>query len=127
MASTPAGFTYTPTARKRAADGSPKSGQAATLVPAGSPSAAGLLEQALLRVAIDEGLPIALKVGAVRGANPALRAGGDGVEVARLDWLRTLCVRYPSVKFLVTVLSADRQTELCACIRPASSALAPLE
>ncbi|EOD14818.1 hypothetical protein EMIHUDRAFT_96482 [Emiliania huxleyi CCMP1516] len=97
MASTPAGFTYTPTAA--------------------GPAAAELLEGALLRVAMEEGLPLALKVGAVRGANPALQAGGDGVEVSRLDWLRTLCAGYPSVKFLVTVLSAVNQHELCVLAR----------
>ena len=123
MASTPAGFTYTPTiqgtaARKRAVDGAQKDGVSRTDTSDDStPSAAELLEQALLRVAIDECLPIALKVGAVRGANPALRAGGDGVEVAQLGWLRTLCVKYPSVKFLVTVLSADNQHELCVLAR----------
>ena len=31
----------------------------------------------MIRVAEEEGLPLAIKVGAVRGANPALRAGGD--------------------------------------------------
>ena len=60
--------------------------------------------------------PIALKVGLCR-VNPALRAGGDGVEVAQLGWLRTLCVKYPSVKLLVTVLSADNQHELCVLAR----------
>mmetsp|Transcript_41950 Transcript_41950/g.139472 ORF Transcript_41950/g.139472 Transcript_41950/m.139472 type:complete len:167 (-) Transcript_41950:107-607(-) len=66
---------------------------------------------------MEESLPLALKVGAVRGANPALQAGGDGVEVSRLDWLRTLCAGYPSVKFLVTVLSAVNQHELCVLAR----------
>ena len=33
-------------------------------------------------------LPLALKIGAVRRVNPALRGGGDGVEVADLSFLR---------------------------------------
>ena len=68
-------------------------------------------------MATEEGLPIALKVGAVRGANPALRGGGDAVEVADLTFVRQLCVRYPHVKFLLTVLSHDNQHELCVLAR----------
>ena len=41
------------------------------------------------------------------------RAGGDGVEVADLSFVRQLCVRFPHVKFLLTVLSSDNQHELC--------------
>mmetsp|Transcript_9834 Transcript_9834/g.32475 ORF Transcript_9834/g.32475 Transcript_9834/m.32475 type:complete len:482 (-) Transcript_9834:106-1551(-) len=127
MASTPAGFTYTPTAagpaavRKQPPAGGGSAAEEGRGGQEGSggayPSAAELLEGALLRVAMEEGLPLALKVGAVRGANPALQAGGDGVEVSRLDWLRTLCAGYPSVKFLVTVLSAVNQHELCVLAR----------
>ena len=39
-----------------------------------------------------------IKVGAVRGVNTALHAGGDGVEVADLSFVRELCVSYPAVK-----------------------------
>ena len=70
------------------------------------------LLELLLDLAAEHSLPLALKVGAVRGANPALRSGGDGVEVADLSFVRTLCVRYPHVKFLLTVLSNDNQHEL---------------
>ena len=52
-------------------------------------------EQVLLPLAAERSLPIALKVGAVRGANRALRAGGDGVEVADLRFLWRLCAAYP--------------------------------
>ena len=52
-------------------------------------------EQVLLPLAAERGLPIALKVGAARGANRALRAGGDGVEVSDLRFLWRLCAAYP--------------------------------
>jgi len=71
----------------------------------------------VLQLAIDERLPIALKVGAVRGANRALRAGGDGVEVADLTFMWKLCAAYPQVKFLLTVLSLANQHELCVLAR----------
>ena len=122
MASTPAAFSYTPTkshpTRKRpACTDEPHADGTQADSESGPPSPAVLLEQVLLRVAREEKLAVALKIGAVRGANPALRAGGDGVEVADLSWLRTLCVHHPSVKFLVTVLSADNQHELCVLAR----------
>ena len=53
----------------------------------------------------------------MRGVNPALRAGGDAVEVADLSWLREVCLAYPHVKLLVTVLSAENQHELCVLAR----------
>jgi hypothetical protein len=117
MASTPPGFKYTPSqrSRKRDADGEPA--PAPSQGGASGPSATDLLEKVLLRVAAEERLPIALKIGAVRGVNPALRTGGDGVEVADLSCVRNLCTAYPSVKFLVTVLSADNQHELCVLAR----------
>ncbi len=91
MASTPAGFSYAPS---RPGEPPPAAGQ---------PTSKQLIEEVLLPLATRHNLPIALKVGAVRGANPALRSGGDGVEVADLSFLRLLCVRNPGVKFLATV------------------------
>ena len=70
-----------------------------------------------MAVAMQHKLPIALKLGAVRGANPSLRSGGDAVEVADLGFIRQLCLSYPSVKFLVTVLSQANQHELCVLAR----------
>ena len=128
MASTPHGFSLPPAstassassastastaAAATTATSSSSSAAAAAAASGAEPTRAQLLEEVLLRVAAEEGLPIALKVGAVRGANPALRGGGDAVEVADLSFVRQLCVRYPHVKFLLTVLSHDNQHELC--------------
>lgn len=107
MASTPAGFTY---AGRKSKPSTPSTAES-------TPSATQLLEEVLLHVAAEENLPLALKVGALRGANPALRMAGDGVEVADLSFLTKLCSGYPTVKFLVTVLSADNQHELCVLAR----------
>jgi hypothetical protein len=130
MASTPAGFTYVPTPRqppkrKRNDDAqlAPEASRtdsqdsAAAEKAAQLPGAAVLLEEVLIPTAIDCKLAIALKVGAVRGANPALRTGGDGVEVADLSFIWKLCKLYPNVKFLLTVLSAVNQHELCVLAR----------
>jgi len=111
MASTPPGFSYTPSnPRKRKCD--VENGRNGS-----HPSGADLLEAVVMRVAREESLPIAIKVGAIRGANPALRTGGDAVEVADLRFLRELCKAYPNVKFLVTVLSTVNQHELCVLAR----------
>jgi hypothetical protein len=121
MALTPAGFTYTPTrpARNVPASGAEpaRAGSAADADTGASPTAAQMLEDVLLRVAVDHRLPLALKVGAVRGANPALRTSGDGVEIADLSFLWRLCRGYPHVKFLATMLSTDNQHELCVMAR----------
>jgi hypothetical protein len=124
MASTPAGFTYSPTrpARNRPVSEAEltSKGSSAAAAEAGAetaPTAAQMLEGVVLQIAVEHRLPVALKVGAVRGANAALRTGGDGVEVADLSFLWRLCRDYPHVKFLATVLSSDNQHELCVMAR----------
>ena len=62
-------------------------------------------------------LPSALKVGAARGVSPGLRQGGDGVEVADLSFVASLCRRHPRQKFLLTVLADANQHELCVLAR----------
>mmetsp|Transcript_43307 Transcript_43307/g.135628 ORF Transcript_43307/g.135628 Transcript_43307/m.135628 type:complete len:567 (-) Transcript_43307:218-1918(-) len=92
MASTPGGFTYPPT-----------DGQAL------SPD---LIADVFVPFAHERKLPLALKVGAVRGVNPDYQMAGDGVEVADMGFVRHMCATYPDLKFLVTVLSRDNQHEL---------------
>ena len=71
-----------------------------------------MVADVLVEVARELKLPIALKIGAVRGLSPEYGMAGDGVEVADLKALRNLCSAYPDVKFLATVLSRDNQHEL---------------
>ena len=67
MASTPQGFSLPPAASSAAA-ATAAAGDAEGAPGAAPPSRAQLLEEVLLRVAQEDGLPIAIKVGAVRGA-----------------------------------------------------------
>ena len=46
------------------------------------------------------------------------------MEVADLSFVRQLCVRFPHVKFLLTVLSSDNQHELCV-LQPAPTSPEP--
>jgi len=70
-----------------------------------------LLEQVLIPVCEELGLPIALKIGANRAVNPELGMAGDGLEVATTASLERLCRRFPKVKFLATFLSLNNQHE----------------
>jgi hypothetical protein len=110
MASTPAGFALD--------DGSDDAVPAAAAgdLPS-APTARALLEEVMLRVAQELNLPVALKVGAERGVNPAHGAAGDGICVADLGVIKRLCARFPNVRFLVTVLSRVNQHALAVLSR----------
>jgi hypothetical protein len=72
------------------------------------------LRQVLMQVCEERDLPIALKIGAHRGLNPALKAAGDGiVAFADAGMLARLCSRFPKVRFLATFLSRNNQHEAC--------------
>lgn len=72
------------------------------------------LSEVLMAVCEEKDLPIALKIGAKRGVNPALLTAGDGiVAFASGEILARLCVRFPKVRFLATFLSRNNQHEAC--------------
>eukprot|EP00667_Euglena_gracilis_P009899 EG_transcript_10078 len=100
MASTPADFRYGPTDVPR---------------QPGWPSATQLIDEVMVPVARELQLPLALKLGAMRGMNPELDpcGGGDGVVVADVTPLRLLCAGNPDLKFLATFLSRVNQHEVC--------------
>lgn len=53
-----------------------------------------LLSEVLIKVCEEKGLPIALKIGCVRGVNPRLKSAGDGVVAfADTECLTRLCAR----------------------------------
>ena len=72
------------------------------------------LSEVLMKVCEERDLPVALKIGAHRGVNPALRQAGDGVVAfANTEVLARLCTRFPRVRFLATFLSRNNQHEAC--------------
>ena len=97
MASTPADFAYPHDEPKEP----------------GWPSATDLVDDVLVPVARDLGLPLALKLGARRAMAPDLNpcGGGDGVVSADTAPLVGLCRSNPDVKFLATFLSRLNQHE----------------
>jgi hypothetical protein len=100
MASTPADFVY---------------GESDEPRQPGWPSATRLIDEVMVPVAEELRLPLALKLGAKRGMNPALNpcGGGDGVMVADVAPLEEMSRRCPRVKFLATFLCRVNQHEVC--------------
>ena len=78
---------------------------------------AKVLDDVLIPVAIERGLPIALMMGVKKRMNPALGDGGDGVGVADVDAVANLCAAYGDSKFICTMLSRVNQHELCVAAR----------
>ena len=81
----------------------------------------GLAEQVIdnvvLPVAGELGIPVALMIGVRKAVNPALGVGGDAVGVADVAAVTALCLQNPDIKFLVTMLSRVNQHELCVAAR----------
>jgi hypothetical protein len=76
-----------------------------------------LLREVVLPTAKEHGLPLTLMVGVRRRVNPQLCEAGDGLGRADVTAIERLCVQYPDVKFLATVLSRENQHELCVAAR----------
>ncbi len=86
------------------------------MLPDPSPTGA-LLEQAVLPVCEEYGLPVALMIGVKRRVNPELALAGDGVGRGRIEAVEYLCAKYPKNKFMVTMLARENQHELCVAAR----------
>ncbi len=76
-----------------------------------------ILDEVVIPVAIEHGLPLAMMIGVKRGMNPPLKDGGDGVGQADVGAVANLCKKYPAAKFIVTTLSRVDQHELCVTAR----------
>ncbi len=76
-----------------------------------------LLEECILPVAREKGLPFAMMIGVKRQVNPALRLAGDSVGRADVGSVERICEKHPKNKFLVTFLSRENQHEICVTAR----------
>jgi len=76
-----------------------------------------LIEECVLPVAEDAGIPFGLMIGVRRQANPGLRAAGDSAGRGNVETVERLCAKYPNNRFLVTMLSRENQHELCIAAR----------
>jgi len=71
-----------------------------------------LLQACVLPFCEDRGLPLALMIGVKKRLNPDLELAGDGVGTADLSAVENLCLAFPRVKFLVTMLALENQHAL---------------
>lgn len=78
---------------------------------------AQILERALLPVAEELNLPLALMIGVKRQVNPQLRMAGDGMGRGSVEAVEYLCSAFPRNKFMVTMLSRENQHQLCVAAR----------
>lgn len=76
-----------------------------------------ILEEAILPVCRERGLPWAMMIGSRRAVNPELRGAGDMGGHADIQGLVRLCRHHPQNKFLVTMLSRENQHELVVTAR----------
>lgn len=78
---------------------------------------ADVVRHVVAPVARELNLPVAMMIGVRKGVNRALGDGGDTVGVADVSAVLNLCMEFPDVKFLVTMLSRVNQHELCVTAR----------
>lgn len=76
-----------------------------------------MIEQVVLPVCAEHGLPFAMMIGSRLQVNPNLRDAGDMVGIADVGSVVNLCRRFPQNKFLVTILARENQHELCVAAR----------
>lgn len=76
-----------------------------------------LIEECVIPVAEDAGIPLALMIGVRRQVNPSLKLAGDAAGRGNVQSVERLCSSYPNNKFLVTMLSRENQHELSVAAR----------
>lgn len=76
-----------------------------------------LIREVVVPTAREHALPLALMMGVRREVNPVLRAAGDGLGRSDITAIERMCVEFPEVRFLATVLSRENQHELCVAAR----------
>ena len=76
-----------------------------------------VLEQAVLPVCAERGLPFAMMIGSRLQVNPSLKDAGDMVGKSDVQSVVYLCREFPRNKFFVTMLARENQHELCVAAR----------
>lgn len=76
-----------------------------------------LIDEVMLPLARERGLPVMLMIGVRRGVNPALGPAGDGVGSSDVSSVERICAADPDLRFFITFLSRENQHELCVSAR----------
>jgi len=85
--------------------------------PAEDSPLADLLARAVVPVARENNLPVAMMIGVKKLVNPDLRLAGDSVGRADLSSVEHLAGEFGDVRFMVTTLSRENTHELCIIAR----------
>ncbi|MDB4866418.1 MAG: hypothetical protein JWR03_751 [Cohnella sp.] len=76
-----------------------------------------MIDEVMIPVCQEQGIPFALMIGVRRNANPSLRLAGDMSMSSDVSAVEALCRRYPEQKFIVTMLARGNQHELAVLAR----------
>jgi len=76
-----------------------------------------LLAKAVIPVARERKIPVALMIGVKKLVNPHLRLAGDSVGKAALRSVENLALEFGDVKFMITTLARENVHELCVIAR----------
>lgn len=76
-----------------------------------------MLQDCVLPVCEELGIPLALMIGVKRKVHPEMRLAGDSLGKADIGVVEFLCGKYPRNKFLVTMLARENQHELAITAR----------
>jgi hypothetical protein len=76
-----------------------------------------MLENVVLPVCAERGLPFAMMIGSNLQANPSLKDAGDMTGKSDINSVVNLCRQFPQNKFFVTMLARENQHELCVAAR----------
>ncbi|WNQ13383.1 glucuronate isomerase [Paenibacillus aurantius] len=76
-----------------------------------------LIDECILPVAREAGIPFAMMIGVRKKVNPALGDAGDSVGKSDVSAVENICAQNPDNKFLCTILSRDDQHELTVAAR----------
>lgn len=76
-----------------------------------------MIDEVMVPVCQEKGIPFALMIGVRRQSNPSLRLAGDMSMRSDVSAVEALCRRYPDQKFIVTMLARENQHELTVLAR----------
>lgn len=78
---------------------------------------ADFLRKAVIPMAGEHGIPVAMMIGVKKLVNPDLRLAGDSVGRADLSSVENLAREFGNIKFMITTLALENSHELCIIAR----------
>ncbi len=85
--------------------------------PAEESATTNLLIKAAFPVAKEFNIPVALMIGVKKLVNPNLILAGDSVGKSSIETVEQLCLDFPDINFMITMLSRENMHELCVAAR----------